>query len=407
MLVGFSFKNFRSFYDDTSFHMEANSTETNLRELNTIEMPHGELLKSAVVFGANASGKSNFMRAFKYMKEVIISDGVNQRRLINAIELGHIFTWSEEQMEISFEISFIFADELYRYGFAILNGEVNEEYLYHVSNDVGAEEMLIFERTSPDFKDISFGSDTVMPTVRNLTSNTKRTNLFLYVANTLNDDLAANVCLWFERTKENVSISGDERLDYTNLAINYLQKSERNKEDMLKMIKLANPLIESLDIDKDGNYKVRLSQREYTKEGRMTQVLRGYPLDYESEGTQLMFGLSVTILNVLENGSTLFIDEIDSSLHPLLVRHILNMFNSIDQNPKGAQLICTTHDALLLEENLRRDQIYFTEKNEQGRSELYSLIDFKNVENTDKILKRYLVGSYGGVPKLREHLELI
>lgn len=125
-------------------------------------------------------------------------------------------------------------------------------------------------------------------------------------------------------------------------------------------------------------------------------------LKYQSDGTIKFFELSGPILEALEKGKTLIIDEIDSRLHYAILRHILSLFNSIDKNPYNAQLICTTHQVLLLEENIRRDQIWFVDKNEYGESELYSLDEFKDIRKDDPLLKKYLLGVFGAVPFIRE-----
>ena len=126
------------------------------------------------------------------------------------------------------------------------------------------------------------------------------------------------------------------------------------------------------------------------------------PLLFESAGTKKLFEIAGPIIKALANGSVVFIDEIDSRLHPMLVRFLVMLFNSISKNPKNAQLICTTHNVLLLDEEIRRDQIYFTEKDEYGVSKLYSLTDFKGVRKESKLLKQYLLGVFGATPKIKD-----
>jgi len=127
------------------------------------------------------------------------------------------------------------------------------------------------------------------------------------------------------------------------------------------------------------------------------------PVIFESAGTRKLFEIAGPIIKALENGSVVFVDEIDSRLHPMLVRFLVMMFNSISRNPQNAQLICNTHDVLLLEEDIRRDQVYFTEKDKHGISRLYSLTDFKGVRKESKLLKQYLLGAFGATPKLQEY----
>jgi AAA15 family ATPase/GTPase len=123
------------------------------------------------------------------------------------------------------------------------------------------------------------------------------------------------------------------------------------------------------------------------------------PFDpYASQGTKRMLGLSAFFYKARTESAVIVIDEMDLQLHPSLVRHLIALINSIDHNSQNAQLICTTHDVLLLDEDIRHDQIWFVDKDEHGVSNLYSLSDFKNVRKNSNILKRYLLGVYGAIP---------
>ena len=139
----------------------------------------------------------------------------------------------------------------------------------------------------------------------------------------------------------------------------------------------------------------------YNKDWEKTAII-STPILFESAGTKKLFEIAGPIIKALEQGNVVFIDEIDTRLHPMLVRSLVMMFNSIGKNPKNAQLICNTHDVLLLDEDIRRDQIYFTEKDEYGVSKLYSLTDFKGVRKESKLLKQYLLGAFGATPKLKD-----
>ena len=128
---------------------------------------------------------------------------------------------------------------------------------------------------------------------------------------------------------------------------------------------------------------------------------------FESAGTLTLLEQSGSILDALENGNVILIDDFDAYLHPMLVRYIVEHFNSIDKNPNNAQLICNTHDVLLLEEKIRRDQIYFAEKDSFGRSSIYTLTDFKGIRKESSLLKKYLLGVFGATPKLTDYLTQI
>jgi hypothetical protein len=185
------------------------------------------------------------------------------------------------------------------------------------------------------------------------------------------------------------------------------------KQKILEFLQQADKNITNFEyfqeevVDKETKNKsnwtvdLRLSRPVY-KDNKVVNSDFWTPALLESSGTIKMFDISGAILSTLENGGVLFIDEIDTQLHPLLVRNLVKLFNSIHNNPHNAQLICSTHDVLLLEENIRRDQIYFTEKNEFGVSSLYSLSEFKGIRKENKLLKLYLLGAFGAIPKLKE-----
>jgi hypothetical protein len=147
-----------------------------------------------------------------------------------------------------------------------------------------------------------------------------------------------------------------------------------------------------------GIFTIRKKHNDNNKISKLVRT----PGILDSSGTKKIFEISGLIVQALEKGHVVCIDEIDSRLHPLLVRYLAQLFNSIGNNYKNAQLICNTHDVLLLEEDIRRDQIYFTDKNEFGVSRLYSLCEFKGVRKDSKILKMYLLGLFGAIPALEE-----
>ena len=154
-----------------------------------------------------------------------------------------------------------------------------------------------------------------------------------------------------------------------------------------------------------GSFKARdvdlkIKQKVYDENWENYDVA-DFSFELESAGTKKLFEIAGSIISAINNGSVVLIDEIDARLHPSLVRHLVMMFNSLSHNPKNAQLICNTHDVTLLDEDIRRDQIYFLEKNDYGVSDLYCLCDFRGVRKDSKILKQYLLGAYGALPKIK------
>jgi len=415
MLIGFTLKNFMSFFGENIFTMTA-SADTKFRELNTIKTEYGELMKSAFIFGANGSGKSNFIKAIDYMKNIVLAELNMQSKMIANID-NFIFSNISSETPSIFGVEFIAGGLVYEYGFELLNGEVNKEYLYKKTR----RKTPVFNRASPDFKDIILSKD--MDNVKELTKNTRRDTLFLYWANGGNNEIAMTVCRWFE----NIQIFDTE--DITGLlsaTIEYLEENENGKNNVLNLLQTADinildfevELSEENEQNKFMNKALKKSFAEKILPFRTVSLITKHhfyndkwekagivstPIIFESAGTKKLFEIAGPIIKALENGNVVFIDEIDSRLHPMLVRFLVMMFNSISKNPKNAQLICNSHDVLLLDEDIRRDQIYFTEKDEHGVSKLYSLNDFKGVRKESKLLKHYLLGAFGATPKFRDY----
>jgi AAA15 family ATPase/GTPase len=178
-----------SFFGENVFTMRSGS-DTKFRELNTVETKYGSLLKSAIVLGANGSGKSNFIKAIGCMKGIVLAELSLQSKMIANIDIFRFSKDSYEKPSV-FEVEFIANETVYEYGFELLNGEVNKEYLYKKIK----RKVVVFNRTSPDFSDISLSKD--MDNVKNLTKNTRRDTLFLYWANGGNNEVAMTVYRWF------------------------------------------------------------------------------------------------------------------------------------------------------------------------------------------------------------------
>lgn len=418
MLIGFTFKNFTSFYDENIFTMKSNS-DTKFRELNTVKTEHGELIKSAFILGANGSGKSNFIKAMDYMKSVVLAELNLQSRLISNID-NFMFSKISNEMPSLFEARFIAGGMVYEYGFELLNGEINKEYLHKKAN----RKTPVFIRTSPDYKDISLSKD--MDNVKELTKNTRRDTLFLYWANGGNNEMAMTVYQWFE----NIQIFDTDDTSRLLIAtIEYLDEYKDGKNNVLNLLQKADVNILDFDVEtlkdnEQGKFMNKALKKSLTDRmlpvRTMSLTTKHYlynenwgeagvvstPVSFESAGTRKLFEIAGPVIKALENGNVVFIDEMDSRLHPMLVRFLVMMFNSISKNPKNAQLICNTHDVLLLDEDIRRDQIYFTEKDKYGVSRLYSLTDFKGVRKESKLLKQYLLGSFGATPKLQDYFPI-
>jgi len=374
-------------------------------------------LKSALIYGANASGKTNFVKALICMRNMVLRSVVDKEP-IKRIE-PFKFSADSDGEPTQFEVAFLLEDSLYRYGFELFKGQINKEWLFKkVSRNTP-----VFYRGGSDWETIKLHGE--MKDAEGIKKHTRRDSLFISTAALLNIELADKILKWFS----SLAIFTLERWS-PGFTIDYLEGGEERKSNVLKYLKKADIGIEDFDIQikdmkldesmkealiptgllphkefltvdvKRREVDIRTRHSVYGANMKVVDRIELPFLKYQSQGTIKFFELLGPILNCLEQGNVLVVDEIDARLHCSIVRFILSLFNSIDKNPRNAQLICNTHDVLILEEEIRRDQIWFVQKNSYGESELYSLNDFKNVRKNDPILKKYLLGVYGAVPLL-------
>ncbi len=428
MLVNFLFKNCRSFYQENIFSMQA-VKDTELREINTFTvdsklMPkdENEFIKSAVIFGGNASGKSNVLKALAYMKNVLLMSA-SQFPIVAANETFAFYENAQNE-ESTYEVEIIQNASYYKYGFVLSKGVVKSEWLERRKERLTP----VFKRTDNEL-DIT-GLSRQATRLINISKNT----LFLSVGNNFHLDIAQylnDVMQWFQ----NLLIVFENDANILDI---YTMENGKYKEQALKILKLADIGIQDIRVKKDKvanmanfndilNFNAQmqinpasfgqLKQEEknlynidletffdvYDGKGRVKgkkDILLYKNAGFNSEGTARLLCYLGWILAALDQGRVIVIDEIDAKLHFLVADYIVKLFNSIDTNPKNAQLICTAHNVMLMDEDLRRDQIYFTSKDKYGESSLVSLSDYKNVRKTDLFSKRYLAGFYAKLPDM-------
>ncbi|MDR1001985.1 MAG: ATP-binding protein [Oscillospiraceae bacterium] len=376
MLIGFTVENFRSFLGETSLSMKA-TTDKEHRAFNVMSAQSGDLLKNVLIYGANASGKSNLIHALYYMKKMVSSPFDAQTELIKTCQP---FTFLKEAANTPsrFEIFFEEDGVVYDYAFDILGGKISREYLYKKSQ----RKTLVFERTAPGYESIKLTAD--MTDVEPLKKNVREDVLFLTWAAYANNKLAIKIVDWFANKLMIFGLNGYDRVksdSVSDFAQNFVRKAD---SDILEM-----------KSQKDGYYS---SHTLYSGDWNNTGSVDVPFAKYSSDGTKRMFELSDAFYKALAGSAVIVIDELDLHLHPALVRHLISLINSVEHNPNNAQLICTTHDVMLLDEDIRRDQIWFVDKDYHGVSCLYALSDFKDVRKNSDILKRYLLGVYGAIP---------
>lgn len=418
MLVGFTFENFASFYNTTEFAMTASNNDSRYRELNTFKTSHGELLKSCLMYGANGSGKTNFINAIAFMKAVITSELDVQSKIISSVNY-FFFNKTSESKPIKFSISFIIEDTLYDYGFSILNNKIINEYL----DKKVKRTTNVFRRSGSGFETIKLNTKD-FKNVEHVIQNTREDVLFLSWANFCNNEMAMKIYKWFDDIQ---IFDADDTRQLLSMTVDYMQNNDSAKNEIINLMQNVGINIEDFELEINDSevseflmaalkksYKekfksairarsidLKVKQKVYDEEWN-DYVMVDFGFEFESAGTRKLFEIAGPIISAINNGSVVLIDEIDARLHPALVRHLVMMFNSLSHNPKNAQLICNTHDVTLLDEDIRRDQVYFLEKNKYGVSDLYCLCDFRGVRKDSKILKQYLLGAYGALPAIND-----
>ena len=405
MLIRFSFKNFKSFKNENCLDMEATSLKEH--EYNIVKTENGDYLKIAAIYGANASGKTNVLQAFSYMKKkVLVSD---DSRINNNLSEENIFTFMINNEPISLEVEILAENnKIYKYGFEVLNNAIISEWLYEKRVNKFYE---IFDRTNNNIE-VKDNKNKLLG-LANVDEKTLFLNVFAKIDK--NNEDFNNVYNWF--IDANYLDLGDPNFEnaLNNRISLKIIEDKKYKEELLKFIKTFDATIDSINISpnsleelKNTNGVVKVELVHNGEDGNK----RALPLVLESNGTMKMFHLFDFLMDTLRNGRVLFVDELDAKLHPLLTRYIINLFHNSEKNIGNGQLIYSTHDTVNLnKETFRRDEIWFVEKEKNGISELYSLSDYiienengnaKKVRNDATYNKDYLTGRYGAIPVLEE-----
>ena len=423
MLIEFSVGNFRSFKEIVTLSMVAaklTSKDKALDENNVFETPGAPpLLTSATIYGANASGKSNLVAAVRFMRRFVLSSQ-RETKATGGISVDPFLLRTGSAEEPShFETVFVIDGVRYRYGFNVTTERVSSEWLYSVST---SREARLFERREDGIKlGESFRGEG-----KELIELTRPNALFLSVVAQFNGPTSQKVVNWFRKMRI-VSAPEDSRPDMRFRTLRgYV--NDGLQDDIVRLITRLDLGIDDIRVEKvlltqdsvpdnmpeevrrfvrdliddprGEAFTIKTVHKAYDAEGQEVGTVL-FDLDRrESEGTKKLFSLAGTLLGALRDGRLLIVDELDARLHPLMTREIISLFNSKQTNPQHAQLIFTTQDTNLLDNRLlRRDQIWFTEKDRQGATQLYSLAEFK-VRNDEAFERNYIQGRYGAVPFL-------
>lgn len=437
MLLDFSVKNYLSFKDEVCFSMlgarsvkehegMGNSSQNNVIKLGGKE---DSVLKVAVVYGANGSGKSNLLKSVSHMRDAVLNSFLDDT-LIEGLSRNVYGLDVNNQKEGSlFEINFMMSGAYYRYGFEFRKGLITQEWLFKRGKD-SSRESYCFKRESNDIQ----VNSKIYKGTRGVIEKTRLNSLFLSTCAQFNVEEALILKRWFNEMLIVISeVNGEMRqstaLDFKNnprmrkMILSFMQ----NVDAGIKGIKVFELLFDPPKLDSEDRRKImdfssmvkpcttvkkidiyversRFQGDEYAGSTLM-------PLSNESAGTQKVFDLAGPWFSTLSKGGTLLVDEFGASLHTKLAIELIKLY--LNKFNRSAQLVVATHDTNILRKDLlRRDQIWFTEKNEIGATDLYSLVEYKinqaqSVRNDASYCKDYLLGKYGAIPYFGNTDELV
>jgi AAA15 family ATPase/GTPase len=423
MIIEFKVENFLSFKDLTTLSMITAKSFKEHKDTHTIIIDNKlSLLKSAIIYGNNASGKSNLLKAMAFMKQIVLNsfrdallDDIDRKFPLEKYALN-----SKTEKETSFfEISFLHNGTKFRYGFELDYDRVVAEWLYHTTS----KEVYLFKR---DLQKIEVNKSAFKEALGK-EEDVKENVLFLSVLATLGKETSTSIVEWFKNFNiiNGIYDRGHKRytidklksdknffnwvlhfikyLEISNLStteedVNEIEidfnalKENKDDEEIINILSSINP-------KKTKRHFLLTYHRKYDENNILIDTIPFHFDKQESEGTKKLLYLLGPWYDSLKNSKVLIIDELDSRLHSHLTLRLIDFFHKC--NLSNAQLICAVHDVSLLnKETFRRDQIWFVEKNQFGASELISLADFKTdtVRNKSAFDKNYLDGKYGAIP---------
>ncbi len=440
MLIEFSVSNYLSIKEAVTLSMVASNAVKELEDpkqgLNNVffDNKKNKYLKSAVIYGANGSGKSNLLTAIKFYREFILLSSNDRQREDEIGIIPFLFNSETEKKASSFEMIFVVESIRFRYGFEVTGEKVISEWLFGFDMENSTKESSYFIRENQEIKVFIKN----YKEGKGLEDKTRANALFLSTVAQLNGKISNKIHNWF---RNNLSVLSGLENTTTGYTIKRFQEDQKFRKKIIEFFKLIDLGIEDIKIEeaalenlsknipkgkkdqkivslleelqkelnnrkkKSENPKEVIINTLHKKFDSSKKLIDTIAIDFglESRGTQKLFGLLGPWFEVLEKGEILIVDELDSRLHTKLTIELIKIFQSIFNN-KNAQLIFASHDTNLLRNDLfRRDQIWFTEKDSIGATDLYSLVEYKinqetSVRNDASFEKDYLIGKYGAIP---------
>ena len=422
MIIEFSVKNFRSIRDEALFSMVKGPGDE-LEENNVLQIPDAPaalnpLLRSGVIYGPNAAGKTNLLRALVALQALVI--GSHQRAPNDPLPVvPFLFSSKARTQPSEFEIRFIVDMVRYQYGITADQQRIHEEWLFAFPK--GKAQKWFQRELEPEAQTSTIKFSDKLKGEKELWERVTRPNgSLLATAAQLNSEQLTPIYNWFAN-KLKIAVGKQSWNQQPIATLNLLEQQQQAK--VLKFMQAADFAIAGLSLrEMDGDRlgaitrnmppalrdlltsqlsqskNVQILTQHQTEDGNRIEM----DLSDESDGTQKLFCYAGPWMDTLANGHVMVVDELHDNLHPLLVQYLVEMFHNPDLNPHGAQLIFTTHETSILNQDLfRRDQVWFCEREEDQSTRLYPLSDFAVRKGTENIERGYLSGRYGALPFLK------
>lgn len=418
MLLEFTVENFRSFFDRKTLNLQSQRLSEGVKD-NVAQFGSYNILKTLAVYGANSSGKSNLVKALQTMAFCVLSSvRLNDN---DSLSYDPFLLIKGNDRPTLFEIIFVKDNTLFRYGFKFNKQKIEEEWLFSKNNKKRSKENVLFVR---DCDGIGVNEDLFNEGVGN-EEKTNGNRLFLSLCAQLGGATSKNIISWFQKDFNVVSgISNHEYRGFSKMIFHEEKETSKEALKFFKCLQLGfdnlqtreeDPFIPddlpddlkniiSKEVQGKKNVVIDSIHNLYDKNGLVCGTVNFPFEERESAGTRKLFDLAGPIFDTLLNGSILVVDELDAKMHPLISQYIINLFNNPETNTKNAQLIFTTHDTHLLSQKiLRRDQVWFTEKESKEQTDLYCLMDIilpdgTKPRNDSNYEKNYISGRYGAIP---------
>lgn len=410
MFIEFKVSNFRSIESAQTLSLVASSGKELLENIAPSDFSSGlSLVRSAVIYGPNASGKTNLIRSLSFVRRFIISSAKESQAGEKIPVTPFLFSNKNKEEDSKFEITFSQDGVRYQYGFSVNTDRVLEEWL--LAYPQGRVQQWFLRTYDDKKKKYDWEFSKLFKGVKQQVADLTRPEvLFLSNAVKLNNEQLLPVFNWFQNDLFIIAATNELDVDKTVELI----KDPSLKKEVMKYLAVADPTITDISLEFEKFTEDKLPKgmpqelRDILKKNMLGKDLAkidfvhntnsNLSIGEESQGTKKFFAMAGFWIKALAEGKVIIVDELDNSLHSLAVRFLLGLFNNPTVNKKNAQLIFSTHDTSLLDNDLlRRDQVWFVEKDKKNSSQLYPLLDFSPRKN-ESIGKGYLQGRYGALP---------